>query len=110
MYVHCQSWGWFTTELFCLWIKELFLPYENLKAEKCLLVLDKASSHVSKESLYFFEKNKINYVLIPPGMTPKCQPLDISVNKILKDSIKFNLELSRITFYNIKPKFKLPDE
>ena len=107
MYVHCQSQGWYTTELFCLWIKEVFLPYENFIAEKCLLVLNKASVHLSNESLYFLEKNIMNYVLIPPGMTQECQPLDISVNKILKDSIKFNFELSRLTFDNINPKLEL---
>lgn len=41
MYVNCQSQGWCTTELFCSWIKEIFLQYENFIAEKCLLVLDK---------------------------------------------------------------------
>lgn len=40
-------------------------------------------------------------------MTQECQPLDISVNKILKDSIKFNFELSRLTFDNINPKLEL---
>lgn len=56
MYVHCQSQGWCTTELFCSWTKEVFLPYENFIDEKCLLVLNKASVHVSNESLYFLEK------------------------------------------------------
>lgn len=40
-------------------------------------------------------------------MTPECQPLIVSVNKIIKDSIKFNFELSRLTFDNINPKLKL---
>ena len=62
MYIHCQPQGWFTTELFCLWIKEVFIPYEIQIAEKCLLVLDKASVHVSKESISFLDKNNISYI------------------------------------------------
>ena len=27
-------------------------------------------------------------MLIPAGMTPECQPLDISVNKVFKNNIK----------------------
>ena len=107
MYVYCQPQGWCTSELFCLWIKEIFIPYENFIAEKCLLVLDKASAHISIDSLSFLEKNKIAYVLIPPGMTPECQPLDVSVNKLFKDNIKYKFELNRIDLDNTNGKIKL---
>ena len=56
MFIHCQSQGWCNTELFCMWIKEVFIPYEKQIAEKCLLISDKASFHVSDESLSFLEK------------------------------------------------------
>lgn len=74
----------------------MFIPYEIQIAEKCLLVLDKASVHVSEESISFLDKNNISYILIPPGMTPECQPLDISVNKLFKDSVKFKFEFEYI--------------
>lgn len=56
MFIHCQSQGWCNTELFCMWIKEVFIPYEKQIAKKCLLISDKASVHVSDESLSFLEK------------------------------------------------------
>lgn len=89
MFIHCQPQGWCTSELFCAWVKEVFIPYENLLSEKCLLVMDKASVHISDDSIEFLKKNNISYILIPSGMTPECQPLDISVNKIFKDHIKY---------------------
>ena len=70
------------------WIKEIFIPYEKEYGDKCLLLLDKASGHILKDSLSFLEEKNINYVLIPAGMTPICQPLDIAVNKVFKDNVK----------------------
>ena len=40
-------------------------------------------------------------------MTPECQPLDISVNKIFKDAIKFIFELNRIKLDKLNGKIKL---
>ena len=107
MFIYCQPQGWCTTELFCIWIQQVFIPYEKQIAEKCLLILDKASVHVSEESLSFLAKNNISYIIIPPGMTPECQPLDISVNKIFKDAIKFIFELNRIKLDKLNGKIKL---
>jgi len=33
-------------------------------------------------------------------MIPECQPLDVSVNKLFKDSIKYKFELNRIDLDN----------
>ena len=51
IFIHCQSNGWYTSEVFELWINEVFLPYQNNIGEKCLLVFDQASSRISLESL-----------------------------------------------------------
>ena len=40
-------------------------------------------------------------------MTPECQPLDISVNKVLMDHIKYKFELNRINLNKINGKMKL---
>lgn len=77
------------------WIKE-FKPYEKEYADKCLLILDKVSGHISKESLSFLEEKNINFVLIPVGMTLICQPLDIAVNKVFKDNAKLLFEKERL--------------
>ena len=69
--------------------------------------MDKAASHISKDSVVFLGANKVNYVFIPSGMTPACQSLDISVNKIFKDNVKFLFEKERLYYDNINPKIKL---
>ena len=69
--------------------------------------MDRAASHVSKESILFLEEEKIEYVLIPSGLTPECQPLDISVNKIFKDNVKYFFEKDRLFYDNLEKKIKL---
>ena len=49
VFIHCQKNGWCTSEIFILWIKEIFIPYQESIGEKCLLILDKALSHISTE-------------------------------------------------------------
>ena len=99
LFLYCQNQGWCTTSLFKEWINVVFKPYEEEYGDKCLLIMDKASSHISKNALTYLNDNEINYVLIPGGMTPECQPLDISVNKIFKDNIKYLFEKDRL-FYD----------
>ena len=53
MFIYCQSDGWCTSYIFKEWIKEIFIPYEKEYGDKCLLLLDKASGHISKDSLFF---------------------------------------------------------
>ena len=98
IYVYCQKDGWCNTFIFKEWINNIFLQYEKELGAKCLLILDKAASHVSIESIEYMNKKNVNYVIIPAGMTPICQPLDISINKIFKDNIKFLFEQKRIYF------------
>ena len=71
--------------------------------------MDKASSHISKESINFLVENNITYNLIPSGLTPILQPLDISINKVFKDSIKnFKSQLNRRAFRQTK-RMKRPE-
>ena len=96
--MHCQREGWCTSEIFVYWIKEIFLSYENEISEKCLLIMDNASSHISNTTLKVLEDKKVSFIQIPSGMTPECQPLDISVNKKFKDKIILMFENNRILF------------
>ena len=69
--------------------------------------MDKASSHISKESLSFLKENNIEFILIPAGMTPQCQPLDISVNKLFKDNVKLLFEKDRLDYEGVNNQIKL---
>ena len=77
MYVHCQKEGWCTSQIFSYWLKEVYFPYQNFISENCLLILDNAKAHNSKDSLKILNEYNIKYSFIPPGMIPVCQPLDI---------------------------------
>ena len=107
MYVHCQKEGWCTSHIFTYWIKEVYIPYQKSISEKCLLILDNAIAHNSKDSLNILNEFNINYSFIPPGMTPECQPLDIAVNKIFISHIKQKFEEKQLFFDELNPKIKL---
>lgn len=94
--VYYQRQGWCTNFFFIEWTKHVLLPYQRSIQEKCLVVLDKASSHISKDSLEALNENGVNYILIPAGMTSICQPLDIAVNKIFKGNIRVLFEKERL--------------
>ena len=107
MSICCQKDGWCTTKIIEYWLNNIFLPYQRQIIEKCLLVFDKATCHISKEAIDFLNYNNIPYIFIPAGMTPYCQPLDIAVNKVFKDNVKLNFEKDRLFYDNINPKIKL---
>ena len=107
IFVHCQREGWCTSEIFAYWINEIFLPYENEISEKCLLIMDNASSHISNTTLKVLEDKKVSFIQILSGMTPECQPFDISVNKKFKDKIILMFENNRILFDTLNNKVKL---
>lgn len=106
MFIYCQEDGWCTTAIFKEWIKVIFQPYEKEYGDKCILIMDKASSHISKESLSFLKENNIEFILIPAGMTPHCQPLDISVNKVFKDNVKLLFEKDRLDYEGVNNQIK----
>lgn len=107
LFIWCQKDRWCTSDIFCYWIREVFLPYEKFVCDKCILIIDSATYHKSNESIDILNKYNINYIFIPPGMTPELQPLDISVNKIFKDNIKLRFEEQRICYDKLNPKVKL---
>ena len=67
----------------------IFLNLEKCIGDKYLLVIDKAPSHVSYESLELLKNNNLNYYLIPSGMYSLLQPMELSVNKIFKDNLRY---------------------
>ena len=69
------------------WIKQIYKPYEKSIGDKCLLIIDKASTHASDDSLELLKNNNINNILISSGMTSLLQPMNLSVNKNFKDNI-----------------------
>ena len=53
--------------------------------EHTVLLRDSFAVHMTGESVALLESNNVHQIIIPPGMTGKWQPLDVSVNKAFKD-------------------------
>lgn len=107
MYIYCKNISWCNKYIFWEWLKKIYKPYEKSIGDKCLLIIDKASTHASDDSLELLKNNNINYYLIPSGMTSLVQPMGLSVNKIFKDNIRYLFEKDRLLYDNILPKIKL---
>ena len=80
---------------------------KNLYVKNAFLCIDKASSHSSDDSLEILYNMNISYLLIPSGMTSILQPMDLSVNKVFKDNIRYSFEKDWLLYDNIMPKNKL---
>ena len=65
-------------DLFYEWLTKLwFRSNSNIKpATNTFLVMDSATTHLSKHILDLFKENKSYYILIPPGATRNLKPLD----------------------------------
>lgn len=63
--------------------RELIPRIRSRNDEPCLLIFDSYSVHLKfvKESLSQYTDEKIFFKVIPPGMTPILQPLDVAVNR-----------------------------
>ena len=53
-----------------------------------MLVFDKATTYINEEIIKFLNDNKILYVIIPAGFTRFLQPLDVSINRPFKMTLK----------------------
>ena len=49
----------------------------------------------------------ISYLLIPSGMTSILKPMDLSVNKVFKNNIRYSFVKDRLLYGNIMPKNKI---
>lgn len=86
---------WMTTKLTKYYIKRVIKPYA--KGEYYILLRDHFSCHYRKEIIDLCLQYKIIVVLIPARCTPMFQPLDVSVNKSLKNYIRRSCEEFKIS-------------
>lgn len=76
--------GWSTSDAMRTYLDQIIIPYT--KGRECLLIWDVHASHIEfHESIReHCQKNKINTLIIPAGMTHIYQPCDTHVIGILK--------------------------
>jgi hypothetical protein len=73
------------------YINRVILPYT--RNANCLLVLDDFSAHKIEGVFQYMKERNISPLLIPGGYTYCLQPLDVSINKPFKDSLRKNWKI-----------------
>ena len=98
--------AWATDSIINYWFYNVWLKYlkneENLCENVGYLILDKVSSHLTKNVLETFKNNKQFISYIPGGLTRFIQPLYVVLNKpfkeaLMKKYIEFCAEVSDFT-------------
>ena len=75
------------------YIMNILLPYLQEKRKQlklspsypALVLFDNFKGQCTEQLLMFLDSNDINVILIPPNCTDRLQPLDVSVNKPVKE-------------------------
>ena len=103
IFVTCQHNAWVVSKLFIKWFNTIwFRTYSFRQIKENILYFDKEPSHIIKEVDTLFKKNNSEYRLIPPGLASVCQPLDLCINKLFKDSLGVKYREFCVTWKNIK--------
>ena len=98
MFICCQKDCWANREIFKYWYENILFKYKpegNEKAKK-ILIIDRATSHYENQLITIFKDNNCKYILIPPGITRFCQPIDVSINAPVKAAIKKGKHFSEL--------------
>jgi hypothetical protein len=82
--------GFSNEDLMINWIEKILLPFKNTREENEVIVfiLDAASFHTSKKVESLLKNFGIELIILPGGCTDFLQPLDVCVNKPLKDKVR----------------------
>ena len=70
------------------YIDKVLLRYQESLGKKICIILDKAPSHMSPTLKDHLDKKAIHYLFIPSGSTHLLQPLDVAVNKTIKQKVR----------------------
>lgn len=95
--VRVQEKGWMTSDLMLDWIEVVWKqrPGASLGAPegtKSMLVLDAFRGHLTPEVKEELGGCNCDLVVVPGGMTPVLQPLDVSINKPFKENLRQEYE------------------
>ena len=87
---------WANEETSLQYLQKIVIPYIKRKREElglsishpALVLFDHFKGQTTEECLKFLEDHQIHHVLIPENCTDRLQPLDVAVNKPVKDFLK----------------------
>ena len=61
---------------------------KELDFNRSLMVYDAFKAHTTDEMKAALSINSTNIIMVPPGCTSKCQPLDVCINKPFKGVLR----------------------
>ena len=87
--VKTQEKSWMDEGLMEVWREEIWLKHvrevsKQLGFDNSLLTFDAFSAHKTDDVQSKLVENKSDILMIPPGCTYKCQPMDVCINKPFK--------------------------
>ena len=95
--------GWSNIGIIKILIDEIYI---KTKGEKSCLLMDQYSSHTNEVILEYASNKNIKIIFIPVGYTSKFQPLDVTINGILKKKLKAIWRKEKIKNINLKISYK----
>lgn len=82
--------AWSTQSIIRKWVARVF-PRVVRAGRKGLLIWDSASMHRAGDMKKYLAQQQVDQVMIPSGMTPYLQSLDIGINKPFKDYLRLEI-------------------
>ena len=84
---------WSTEETILQYIEQIVVPYvetvrERVNNKPALVIIDNFKGQITASVNDLLEQNNIHVCLLPPNTTDLLQPLDISVNKPVKEFLR----------------------
>ena len=82
------------------YLENIIVPYVTKKREEqlakgfpALMIFDCFKGQVTKGFLEKLEQHNLHHVIVPANYTDRLQPLDVSINKAVKDHLKKQFQL-----------------
>ena len=87
--VKTQEKSWMDEGLMEVWVEEIWLKYvrevsKQLGFDNSLLAFDAFPAHKTDDVQSKLVKSKPDILMVPPGGTSTCQPMDVCINKSFK--------------------------
>jgi hypothetical protein len=85
-----QTNGWMDTSLMQRYVDYLndIRVKNRTRENSAMLVYDSFRGHLEDSIKEKFRESGVYLAVIPGGLTSKCQPLDVSINKPFKDNLR----------------------
>ena len=81
-----QKKGWMDHAQMLTWIREVLV--KHTKKQHCLLEFDSFKAHLVDDALQALKRANASIVVLPGGCTSKAQPVDVSLNRPIKDTMR----------------------